>query len=158
MSRSKKNYERVVKPDYKYNSPLVTMFINKIMLAGKKSLAERIFYNSLEILQNKTETTGITALEQAVQNVSPNLILKSRRVGGANYQVPVEVPTKNRHVVAIKWILKAAKARKEHTMEERLSAELYSASKNEACASLKQKETTYKMAESNKAFAHFRWN
>ena len=159
MARHKNIKKRPVIADFKYNSVLVTMFINKIMKDGKKHTAQKIFYKTLDVLKAKNpEMPELDTLSKAIKNIAPVIILKTRRVGGANYQVPTEVDHNSGHVIAIKWILAAAKERKEHTMYERLSAELLAAAKNEPCASVKRKENMYKMAESNKAFAHYRWN
>lgn len=159
MARCKKIIKRVFAPDYKYKSPLATMFINKIMCDGKKITAQKIFYSALDVLKEKRPNQPeFNTLKEAVKNVAPEIILKSRRVGGANYQVPTEVNDHNSTVLAIKWILKAAHDRPEKSMIERLANEVLAASKNEACASLKHKENVYKMAQANKAFAHFRWN
>ncbi|MDZ7295462.1 MAG: 30S ribosomal protein S7 [candidate division KSB1 bacterium] len=156
MPRRKRPIKREVLPDPKYQSVLVTKFINSIMRRGKKSLAETIFYRAIEIIEKKTGQNGLEVFEKAVENVKPLLEVKSRRVGGATYQVPVEVRPERRQSLAIRWIISNARARSEKTMAEKLAAELIAASKNEG-ASIKKREDTHKMAEANKAFAHFRW-
>ncbi|MDZ7339294.1 MAG: 30S ribosomal protein S7 [candidate division KSB1 bacterium] len=156
MPRRKRPTKREVFPDPKYQSVLVTKFINSIMRRGKKSLAETIFYRAIEIIEKKTGQNGLEVFEKAVENVKPLLEVKSRRVGGATYQVPVEVRPERRQSLAIRWIISNARARSEKTMAEKLAAELIAASKNEG-ASIKKREDTHKMAEANKAFAHFRW-
>ncbi len=156
MPRRKRPVKREVLPDPKFQSVLVTKFINSIMRRGKKSLAETIFYHAIEIIEKKTGQNGLEVFEKAVENVKPLLEVKSRRVGGATYQVPVEVRPERRQSLAIRWIISNARARSEKTMAEKLAAELIAASKNEG-ASIKKREDTHKMAEANKAFAHFRW-
>lgn len=147
---------REVPPDPVYNSPLVMKFINNLMWDGKKSLAMKIFYTALEKIKEYTQEEGIKVFEKAIENVKPVLEVRPRRVGGATYQVPVEVPPRRQISLAIKWIIKAARERPEKRMVERLAKELIDASKNEGRA-VKIKETTHKMAEANRAFAHFRW-
>lgn len=156
MPRRKRVTPREVLPDPKFNDPLVTKFINNIMRRGKRSLAEKIFYTALELVEKKTNSNGLEVFRKAIDNVRPILEVKSRRVGGATYQVPVEVRTPRSIALAMRWIIAYAKARSEKTMAERLAAELIAASRNEG-ASVKKKEDTHKMAEANKAFAHFRW-
>jgi small subunit ribosomal protein S7 len=156
MPRRKRPVKREVLPDPKFQSVLVTKFINSIMRRGKKSLAETIFYRAIDIIEQKTGQKGLEVFEKAVENVKPLLEVKSRRVGGATYQVPVEVRPERRQSLAIRWIISNARARSEKTMAEKLAAELIAASKNEG-ASIKKREDTHKMAEANKAFAHFRW-
>ncbi|MBC7186600.1 MAG: 30S ribosomal protein S7 [Calditrichaeota bacterium] len=156
MPRRKRPVKREVLPDPKFQSVLVTKFINSIMRRGKKSLAETIFYRAIDIIEKKTGQNGLEVFEKAVENVKPLLEVKSRRVGGATYQVPVEVRPERRQSLAIRWIISNARARSEKTMAEKLAAELIAASKNEG-ASIKKREDTHKMAEANKAFAHFRW-
>ncbi|MEO0275480.1 MAG: 30S ribosomal protein S7 [candidate division WOR-3 bacterium] len=147
---------REVPPDPIYNSQLVMKFINNLMWDGKKSLAMKIFYTALEKIKEYTQEEGIKVFEKAIENVKPLLEVRPRRVGGATYQVPVEVPPRRQISLAIKWIIKAARERPEKTMVERLAKELIDAAKNEGRA-VKIKETTHKMAEANRAFAHFRW-
>lgn len=156
MPRRKRPEKREVLPDPKHNSVLVAKFINGIMRAGKKSVAESIFYNALYKIEEKTSQSGLEVFEKAIENVKPVLEVKSRRVGGATYQVPVEVRPGRRKSLAIRWLIKYASARSEKTMAEKLAAELIAASKNEG-ATIKKREDTHKMAEANKAFAHFRW-
>lgn len=156
MPRRKRPVKREVLPDPKFQSVLVTKFINSIMRRGKKSLAETIFYRAIDIIEQKTGQKGLEVFEKAVENVKPVLEVKSRRVGGATYQVPVEVRPERRQSLAIRWIISNARARSEKTMAEKLAAEMIAASKNEG-ASIKKREDTHKMAEANKAFAHFRW-
>jgi small subunit ribosomal protein S7 len=156
MPRRRKVAEREVLPDPKYNSVVVTKFINGLMERGKKSIAEKIFYRALEIIEAKTGKNGLEMFETALNNVKPILEVKSRRVGGATYQVPVEVSEKRRQALAIRWIIGFAKARHEKTMADKLAAELIAAANKEG-ASIKKREDTHKMAEANKAFAHFRW-
>ncbi|RKY89590.1 30S ribosomal protein S7 [candidate division KSB1 bacterium] len=156
MARRKRAVEREVLPDPKYKSRLVTKFINGIMRKGKKSLAERIFYTALEKVEERTKKDGLEVFQQAVSNVKPLLEVKSRRVGGATYQVPVEVSPKRAQTLAIRWLIRYANERKEKTMADCLASELIAAYNKEG-ASIKKREDTHKMAEANKAFAHFRW-
>lgn len=156
MPRRKRAEKREILPDPKYNSVLVAKFINCLMLKGKKSLAERIFYTALERIEQKTGKSGLEVFEKAVANTKPLLEVKSRRVGGATYQVPVEVRPERQQSLAIRWLIAAARQRSEHTMSERLANELIAASKGEGAA-IRKKEDTHRMAEANKAFAHFRW-
>jgi small subunit ribosomal protein S7 len=134
----------------------VTRFINCIMRRGKKSVAEKILYGALDIISEKGKEDGLTVLKQAVNNVKPQLEVKSRRVGGATYQVPVEVKPERRTALAIRWIITAAKARAGHSMKEKLAAELMAAAKNEGGA-IKKRDDTHRMAEANKAFSHYRF-
>jgi small subunit ribosomal protein S7 len=156
MPRRRKVAPREILPDPKYGNILVTQFVSGLMRRGKRSLAERIMYRSLEIIEQKLGQPGLPIFQKAVNNVKPVIEVKSRRVGGATYQVPVEVRANRRTALAIRWIIGYAHQRPEHTMAERLAAELIAASKNEG-ASIKKKEDTHKMAEANKAFAHYRW-
>ncbi len=156
MRRAAYIRKRETKPDARYNNVLVTRFINSLMIQGKKSVAERIFYGAMDIIEQKTGTDGLTVLKTAMQNVKPILEVKSRRVGGATYQVPVEVRQDRRNALALRWLISFARSRPDHTMADRLSAELIAASKNEGGA-VKKREDTHKMAEANKAFAHYRW-
>ena len=139
-----------------YGSPLVTQLVNKVLLAGKRSLAERIVYGALEGCREKTGTDPVVTLKRALDNVKPTIEVKSRRVGGATYQVPVEVKAGRSTTLGLRWIVSFSKARREKTMIERLTNELLDAS-NGLGASVKRREDTHKMAESNKAFAHYRW-
>ncbi len=147
---------REVLPDPIYNSKVVTKFINKLMWDGKKSVAEKIMYEALEIIEKKGEKKGIEVFNEAIENVKPLLEVKSRRVGGATYQVPVEVRPVRQQSLAIRWLVDAARNRNERTMAQRLANELMDAA-NKRGAAFKKKEDTYKMAEANKAFAHYRW-
>jgi small subunit ribosomal protein S7 len=142
--------------DPKYDSVLVTRFINSIMGRGKRSLAERAFYGAMKSIEVKAGQDAMTVLKQAMTNVKPVLEVKSRRVGGANYQVPVEVRPDRRNALATRWIIIHARARADHTFGEKLAAEILAASRNEGGA-VKKREDTHKMAEANKAFAHYRW-
>ncbi|MDP2808075.1 MAG: 30S ribosomal protein S7 [bacterium] len=156
MPRRKRVIKREVLPDPKYHDPMVTIFINNIMKSGKKSVAEKIFYQAVEIVEQKLKLPGIEVFKQALNNIKPVLEVKPRRVGGATYQVPIEVKPERRTALAIRWMIIAAKARSEKTMRDRLAGEIISANKNEGGA-VKKKEDTHKMAEANKAFSHFRF-
>ncbi|MFC1514204.1 30S ribosomal protein S7 [candidate division KSB1 bacterium] len=156
MSRRKKPQKRIPDPDPKYQSILVSKFINGIMRRGKKSIAEKIFYSALDSIEEKSGQPGLEVFEKAVENVKPVLEIKSRRVGGATYQVPVEVREKRRVSLAIRWLVLYSKMRKEKSMKAKLAAEFIGAANNEG-SSIKKKEDTHKMAEANKAFAHFKW-
>ncbi len=148
--------KRPVIVDPVYGSPLVTALVNKILLNGKRSTAERIVYGALEGLRDKTGTDPVITLKRALENVKPTLEVRSRRVGGATYQVPVEVRPARSSTLALRWLVGYSRARREKTMTERLMNELLDAS-NGLGASVKRREDTHKMAESNKAFAHYRW-
>ena len=148
--------KRDVLVDPIYNSKLVTRLINKIMLDGKKGVAQNILYNAFDIVEKKTGQQPMEVFEKALDNVMPELELKLRRVGGANYQVPVEVSDERRLTLGLRWIVNYARLRSEKTMQERLAAEIIDAS-NGAGQSVKKKDDTHKMAEANKAFAHYRW-
>ncbi|MFW5884646.1 MAG: 30S ribosomal protein S7 [Patescibacteria group bacterium] len=154
MSRKNKVYQKNWKPDPVYNSLLVGRFVGQILEDGKKSVAEAVVYDSFEEIHKRTKKGGLNVFEQAIKNVSPLMELKSRRVGGANYQVPVPVIGDRRATLAMRWILKAASGRKGKKMSSRLADELLEASEKKGAA-IKKKEDTHKMAESNKAFAHF---
>lgn len=156
MARRRVAKKREVLPDPVYGEVVVTKFINSLMYDGKKSVAEKIFYDAMEIIKAKSGEEGITVFKKAIENVKPLLEVKSRRVGGANYQVPVEVRADRKQALAIRWIISAARNRKEKGMTERLAAELLDAYANKGAA-VKKREDTHKMAEANKAFAHFRW-
>jgi small subunit ribosomal protein S7 len=147
---------RELMPDPIYRSVVVTQLVNKILQRGKRSTAERIVYDALEIVQQKTDAEPIATLKRAVDNVKPQLEVRSRRVGGATYHVPVEVPHRRANTLAIRWIVGYSRQRREKTMAERLANELLDAS-NSVGASAKRREDLHKMAESNKAFAHYRW-
>ncbi len=148
--------KREILPDPKYNETLVTKFINGIMRRGKKSVAEKIFYQSLDLIKERTRQDPLKIFHQALDNVKPLIEVRPRRVGGATYQVPVEVRPDRKVALAIRWIISYAKLRSEKTMQEKLCAELIDAANNRG-ASIKKKEDTHKMAEANKAFAHYRW-
>jgi small subunit ribosomal protein S7 len=156
MSRRSRAERRELLGDSHFDSQTVTKFINNLMTDGKKSIAERIFYRSLDIIEERTGQPGLNVFQQALTNAKPALEVKSRRVGGATYQVPVEVRPDRRTALATRWLIGFARARGEKTMEERLAAEVLSASRNEG-ATIKKKEDTHRMAEANKAFAHYRW-
>lgn len=147
---------RDIQPDPRFHSVLVTQIINKVLSRGKRSLAERIVYTALDGVAEKTGTDSITILKRAFENVRPQLEVKSRRVGGATYQVPVEVRPRRATTLAIRWIIGNSRSRREKTMAERLMNELLDAS-NGVGLSVKKRDDTHKMAESNKAFAHYRW-
>jgi len=157
MPRKKRGVmDREVLPDPVYNSVLVTKFINQVMLDGKKSTAARIFYGALEMMGEKTGEDPLKLFKQAVDNVKPQVETKSRRVGGATYQVPVEVNPKRQLSLSLRWLVNAARTRGERTMKERLAAELMDAAANRG-VSIKKKEDVHRMAEANRAFAHYRW-
>jgi small subunit ribosomal protein S7 len=142
--------------DPKYGDRLITRFINGIMLGGKKSVAEKIFYQALDIIQEKTKEDPVKIFKRAVENVKPVLEVRSRRVGGATYQIPLDVRPERRTTLGIRWIVNHARSRNERSMQDRLAAELLDASNNQG-NSVKKKDDTHKMAEANKAFAHYRW-
>ena len=148
--------KRDVLPDPVYHSKTVTKFINKVMLSGKKSVAQRVVYDAFDTIREKTGQDPLEVFETALHNVMPVLEVKARRVGGANYQVPVEVRADRRMTLGIRWLVGYARLRGEKTMDARLSAELMDAANNTGAA-IKKKEDTHKMAEANKAFAHYRW-
>jgi len=156
MARRRRAIQRVVIPDSKYNSVLVAKFINTLMERGKRGLAERLLYKAMDTIAERTEQDGLEVFKKAVTNVTPNLEVKSRRVGGATYQVPMEIRPKRKQGLAMRWIITAALNRNEQCLEDKLAAELIAASKFEG-SSVKKREDTHKMAEANKAFAHFRW-
>ena len=147
---------REVMPDPIYGSKVLTKFINKVMLDGKKSVAEKIIYSALDIISSRGEKSGIDTFNEAIENIKPVIEVKSRRVGGATYQVPVEVRPVRQQSLAIRWLVDAARKRNERTMAERLANEFMDAATQKGAA-YKKKEDTYKMAEANKAFAHYRW-
>ncbi len=156
MPRRKKVAKRSLLPDPKHKNILVTKFINNLMRNGKKSIAESILYDAMDFIEERTGQNGLEVFQKAVENVKPIVEVKSRRVGGATYQVPVEIRYDRRTALSIRWIISFAKARTEKTMAEKLSIELEQAAKNQG-ASIKKREDTHKMAEANKAFAHYRW-
>jgi small subunit ribosomal protein S7 len=154
--RRRRAPERIIAPDPKYNSVLVSKFINNLMWDGKKETARKILYKSLELIQKKTGEDGYQIFLKAIENVKPEIEVRARRVGGATYQVPVEIRPKRQISLAIKWIIQAARSRSERTMTERLANELIDASKGIGNA-VKIRENTHKMAEANRVFAHYRW-
>ena len=156
MSRRRECPKRKITPDPKYKDKLVAKFTNCLMLSGKKSVAEGILYGALDIIQTRFKEDPIEVFRKALDNVKPKLEVKSRRVGGANYQVPVEVRPERRVALAMRWLVGYSRSRGEKTMRERLAAELVDASQNRGTA-VKKKDDTHKMADANKAFAHFAW-
>ena len=156
MPRRAEIQVRSVEPDAVYGSPLVTQVINKVMLDGKKSIAEQIVYEALETVGTKTGRPPVEVLEQAVKTVTPVLEVKSRRVGGANYQVPVEVPQRRARTLAVRWLVDYARDRREKGMVDKLAAEILDAL-NQQGGAFKRKDDLYRMAQANKAFAHYRW-
>jgi len=156
MSRRHSAEKREINPDPKYGNLVISKFMNSIMHAGKKSVAENIVYGALDLIENKTKQSPVTVFHQAFDNVKPSIEVRSRRFGGATYQVPVEVRTSRRQALGIRWIISAARDRNEKTMTERLSAELLDASNSRGNA-VKKREDTHKMAEANRAFSHYRW-
>jgi small subunit ribosomal protein S7 len=156
MSRRHAAEKREVLPDAKYGDKVLTKFMNNLMIDGKKSVAEGIVYSALERVQSRLKREPISAFHEALENVKPSVEVRSRRVGGATYQVPVEVRTERREALAIRWLIIAARKRNENTMEERLAAELSDAVNNRGTA-VKKREDTHKMADANKAFSHYRW-
>jgi small subunit ribosomal protein S7 len=156
MSRRHKAERREVNPDPKFNDLVISKFMNSIMRQGKKSVAERIVYGALDRMQSRAKSDPIQMFHSALENVMPAVEVRSRRVGGATYQVPVEVRTERRQALAIRWLITAARSRNEKTMEERLSGELLDAANNRGTA-VKKREDTHKMAEANRAFSHYRW-
>jgi small subunit ribosomal protein S7 len=156
MARRRVAEKREALPDPKFHDIMVTKFINVLMLSGKKSVAERIFYGALDVISDRSKQDPLSTFKRAMDNVKPVLEVKSRRVGGSTYQVPVEVRPDRRQALSARWIVQAAKSRSERTMRQRLAAELMDAANNTG-VSVKKKEDTHKMAEANKAFAHYRW-
>ena len=156
MPRRRRAQERKILSDPKYKSNIVAKFINGMMLDGKRSIAEHIFYDAMDIIEKKTKEDPVSVFNQAMENVAPILEVKSRRVGGATYQVPIEVRDKRRKTLAIRWLVLYSRQRSEKTMAEKLANELMAAYKKEGTA-IKKREDTHRMAEANKAFAHFRW-
>lgn len=156
MPRRRVAEKRDILPDPKYNSKIVSKFINVMLEDGKKSIAERIFYGAFDIIKEKTGQDPLKVFKTALDNVKPVIEVKPRRVGGATYQVPVEIRPQRRTALALRWIIKYARERSEKTMKERLAGELLDAFNNTG-ASIKKKEDTHRMAEANKAFAHYRW-
>ena len=156
MGRHKHTVNRPVVPDVKYNSPVITKFVCRMMLDGKKDICTKIVYQAMEQLKAKTEKDPLEVFLKALDNVKPAVEVKSRRVGGATYQVPCEIRDARKEALAMRWLINAARARSGHGMADTLAAELYDAFNNTGSA-YKKKEDTHKMAEANKAFAHYRW-
>ena len=156
MSRKRKAPIRKVYPDPKFGSEIISKFVNSIMLDGKRSTAEKILYEALEKIKLKSKDDPLKVFNMAINNVKPNVECRSRRVGGATYQVPVEVKAKRSQALALRWLIDASRKRKDKTMSDKLFNEIFDAY-NKRGSSIKKKEDTHKMAESNKAFAHFRW-
>ena len=156
MSRRHRAEKREINPDPKFGDLVLTKFMNAIMFDGKKSKAERIVYGALDQVESKSKADPMEQFHQALENVAPHAEVRSRRVGGATYQVPVEVRTERRQALAIRWVIAAARKRNETTMVDRLSGELLDAANNRGAA-VKKREDTHKMADANKAFSHYRW-
>ncbi len=156
MSRRKRATIRIILPDPKYNDELVSKFINCLLKQGKKSTAERIFYKAIDLISERTKKDGLELFHQAVENAKPSLEVKSRRVGGSTYQVPIEVRSQRQLALAIRWLINYARSRNEKTMAANLASELIAAANGEG-PTIKKREDTLKMAEANRAFAHFRW-
>ncbi|RMF04597.1 MAG: 30S ribosomal protein S7 [Chloroflexi bacterium] len=156
MARRNRAPKRYIEPDLKYNSELVARFINKLMRNGKKTLAATIFYDALDIAEQRTKKPGIEVFEQAIRNATPQIEVRPRRVGGATYQVPLEVRPERRRSLAIRWLVSTARTRSGKSMAEKLAAELMDAANNQG-ATVKKREDTHRMAEANRAFAHYRW-
>jgi small subunit ribosomal protein S7 len=156
VSRRKKSVKRTILPDSRYDSQTVSKFINVLMYQGKKSTAERIFYAAMDLVESRTSQPGVNVFKQGLTNLKPVVEVKSRRVGGATYQVPVEVRPERRTALAMRWLIEYSRERNEKSMAEKLAAEVIAASKGEGNG-VKKKEDTHRMAEANKAFAHYRW-
>ena len=156
MSRRKTAVKRTILPDARYDSQTGSKFSNVLMYAGKKSTAERIFYGAMDLVESRTSQPGVNVFKQALANLKPVVEVKSRRVGGATYQVPVEVRASRRMALAMRWVIEAARKRGENSMPRKLAAELLEAAENRGGA-VKKREETHRMAEANKAFSHYRW-
>lgn len=156
MSRRRAAEKRDVLPDSRYNDKVVTKTINALMIDGKKSLSESIFYSAMDLIKEKTGKEGYDIFKQAIENIKPQVEVRSRRIGGATYQVPTEVRLERQQTLALRWLKTYTKARKEYGMIEKLAAELIAAANNEG-ATIKKKEDTYRMAEANRAFAHYKY-
>ncbi|KPK73804.1 30S ribosomal protein S7 [candidate division WOR_3 bacterium SM23_60] len=156
MGRRRRAQVRKVQPDPKFNSIVVSKFVSNLMWDGKRSVAQRIFYGALERIEKLTKEDGLSVFEKALNNVKPVLEVRPRRVGGATYQIPMEVRPGRKESLAIKWLIRVARSRSEYRMEDRLAQEIIAASRNEGGA-IKKREEVHKMAEANRAFAHFRW-
>jgi len=156
MSRKKQAPKRIFYPDSRYSSLALAKFINFVMYDGKKTTSEKIIYDALEKIKNKTKDDPLKVFNDAISNIRPNLEVRSRRVGGATYQVPVEVKSKRSQALALRWLIDASRKRKDKKMSDKIFNEIFDANQNRGSA-IKKKEDTHRMAESNKAFAHFRW-
>lgn len=156
MARRNRAPKRYIEPDTKYNSRVVASFINKLMKDGKKTVASSIFYDALDVAEERTKKPGIEVFEQAIKNATPMIEVRPRRVGGATYQIPIEVRPERRQSLAIRWLVSSARARSGRSMAEKLAAELLDAANNQG-ATVKKKEDTHRMADANRAFAHYRW-
>ncbi len=156
MPRRARVVRRTVEPDAKYGNQLIAMFVNKLMRRGKKSVAERIMYGALDLIEQQEKRDPVEVFELAVRNATPVVEVKPRRVGGATYQVPVDIRAERRLALALRWLLHSAQARRGRTMAERLAGELMDAANNQG-NTIKQKQDTHRMAEANRAFAHYRW-
>jgi small subunit ribosomal protein S7 len=156
MSRRNRAIKREIQPDIRYNSLMVQMFVNRMMLNGKKSTAQHIMYDALALIEERSKRPGLEVFEQAMKNATPQIEVKPRRVGGATYQVPVEVAPDRRNTLAMRWLLGAARSRGGKSMVDKLANELMDAAASNGAA-IKKREETHKMAEANRAFAHFRW-
>ena len=156
MARRNRAPKRYIEPDAKYNSELVARFINKLMLDGKKTVAASVFYDALDVVEDRMKKPGIDVFEQAVKNATPLVEVRPRRVGGATYQIPLEVRPERRRSLAIRWLVNSARARSGKSMADKLAAELLDAANNQG-ATVKRREDTHRMADANRAFAHYRW-
>ncbi|SIT79294.1 30S ribosomal protein S7 [Pontibaca methylaminivorans] len=156
MSRRHAAEKREILPDAKYGDKVLSKFMNNLMVDGKKSVAESIVYNAMDRVEQRVKRSPIEIFHEALENIQPSVEVRSRRVGGATYQVPVEVRPERREALAIRWLIKASRARNEHTMEERLAAEMLDAVQSRGAA-VKRREDIHKMAEANRAFSHYRW-
>lgn len=156
MPRRREVEKRNIDPDPKYNDRLITKLINVVMTQGKKSIAEHIVYGAFDLIEDRNKEEPVKVFKKAMENVKPSVEVKSRRVGGASYQVPIEVPSNRRVALGLRWLRDSARGRNERTMREKLAAELFEASQGRGMA-CKKREDTHRMAEANKAFAHYRW-
>ncbi|MEX2158919.1 MAG: 30S ribosomal protein S7 [Dehalococcoidia bacterium] len=156
MPRRTRVVRRSITPDPKYGNPLLAAFINKVMLSGKKSTAERLVYGALDQIEQQQNRNPVEVFEEAVRNATPMVEVKPRRVGGATYQVPVDIRAERRMALALRWLIKSSRARKGRTLSERLAGELMDAASNQG-TTIKLKQDTHRMAEANRAFAHYRW-
>ena len=156
MSRRNRAIKRDIQPDIRYNSLMVQMFVNRMMVNGKKSTAQHIMYDAMALVEERSKRSGLEVFEQALKNATPQIEVKPRRVGGATYQVPVEVPADRRNTLAMRWLLGAARSRGGKSMVDKLANELMDAAAGNGAA-IKKREETHKMAEANRAYAHFRW-